>query len=277
MLETLPEQSDSITLEDLFALYDRIKANYVFTYNAIKHPKFRVLRDATETHLPQFNTKQIKSIFTAILSSKPIMTDKLGKMIAEALIKRASYLPFDQILFLDFILHKYYRVSELSKDYNIIRLTLQTMFLSKVEDELDGSKSFEEIMKFVAFCENNAEIVPMKIVNSLTTSLLLFDEEYFNIQEIMSVLLFLSNFGKLNEHAEKLLRKMIDLWHQQPVTARNVMVLFKVLANKCDTIDKEIFQETEFIRHCINIVIEQDERMYAFSVQNSLNKMVRFD
>lgn len=276
-LETLPARPEEISLEGLLSLYERIKGSYVFSYNAVRHPKFRVLREATEIHLAQLNTKEIKDMFVAVVPSKSIMHDKLGKIIAEALIKRISFVPFDQIRFVDFMLHKYYKVSELSKDYNILRLTLQTMFLSKIEDEFDGLKSYEETMKSLAFCENNVEIVPTKIVNSLTTSLLLFEDEEFTITDITSVLIFLSNFGKLNEHSEKLLRRMIDLWYQQPVTARNVMVLFKVLANKSNTLDKGIFQETEFIRRCINVVIEQDEGKYAFSVQNSLNKMVRID
>lgn len=213
-LDNLPAQADDVSLQGLLELYDRIRGKYLFTNDAIKHPKFNVLREATIAHLPQLNTKEVKGIFVAILPSKLIMYDKLGGKIAEAMIKRASFLPFDQVTFIDFMLRKCYKVDELSKDYNILRLTLQSLFLAKVEDELDGSKSFEDTMKIIAYCDNNSEIIPTKIVNSLTTSLLLADEEQFAITDVTSVLIFLSNFVELNEHIEKLFRKMIDLWYQ---------------------------------------------------------------
>ncbi|XP_055313030.1 uncharacterized protein LOC129574689 [Sitodiplosis mosellana] len=273
LFNSLPSDPKNVSLQALVEFYDRIKGNYLITNDMKKHPKFAVFREATEILSPQLNTKELKNVFIAVIPSKPVMFDKLGNIIVDALLKRVSYIPFDQIMFVDFILNKYYNVTELSKNYNILRLTLQTMFLSKVEDELAEMKEFEEIMKIVAYCENNSEIIPSKIVNSLTTSLLLVDEDKFTVMDLTSVVIFLSNLGKLNEHVEKLFHKVIGLWYQSPVTANEVQVLLKVLAAKSHTIDKEIFKDSEFIRHCIKIVTQQNEKKISFSVQNSFNRI----
>lgn len=275
LFDSLPSHSKSIrSKEYLIQFYDKIKGNYLITYDVKKHPKFAVLREATEILSPQFDTKELKNVFTAILPSKPIMDDKLGNIIVDALLKRVSYIPFDQILFVDFLMNKYYNISELSKNYNILRLTLQTMFLSKVEDELVKFKEFEDIMKIVAYCENNTQIIPMKIVNSLTTSLLLVEDEQFTVQGLISILIFASNFSKSNEHVRKLLRKTISLWYESPVTAYQVHALLRVLAFKSNAIDTEIFKDPEFIRHCVDIVIQHNGKRISFDIQNSFNIIV---
>lgn len=274
MINGLPSQTDQISQEALLDFYQQINGRFLITQSVINHPKFSVLLEATENHLPQLNTKELKNLFVAIFPSKAVMYDKMGKVIVEALIKRANYLPFDQIMFLDFILHKYYNLSELSKDYNILRLTLQKMFLSKVEDALDEVKDFEDLMKIISYCENNAEIIPPKIANSVTTSLLLIDDDQFKVRHIQTILIMLASLGKLNEHVEKLHRRMVGLWYQSTITVDQVQVLLKVLAAKRDTIDKDRFKSPEFIRHCVNVVTQQTNKKVSFSVQNSFNRLV---
>lgn len=251
-----------------------MKGNYLIRPEDLQHPKFEVLREATESLLPEMNTKEVKTILIAILPSKAIMHDKLTTQIVEAMIKRVNYLPFDQVLFVDFMIQKYYHTSELSKDYIILQSKLQTTFLSKIEDELDEYTDLEEIMKVVAYCENNHEIIPSKIVNRLTTSLLLMDDKEFSVMDITSVLIFLANLGKLDEHVEKLLRRMFVLWVQTDVTANQVDILLRVLASKSHTFHKERFTDSEFIRRCVDLVTQKKDRKMLFSVQNSFNKLV---
>lgn len=274
LFDSLPSNPKNISVHALVDFYDRIKGNFIITQSVIHHRKFAVFREATEILSPQLNTKELKNAFIAILPSKPVMFDRLSNILVDALLKRVSYIPFDQILFVDFVMNKYYYVTELSKNYNILRLTLQTMFLSKIEDELVETKEFADIMKILAYCENNREIISTKMLNTLSTSLLLVEDEKFTVRDITSVLIFLTNFGKLNEHVEKLFQKVIGLWYQLPVTATDVQVLLKVLASKSSTIDKETLTECDFVRHCVNITIQQDEKRISFSVQNSFNKIV---
>lgn len=274
LIDSLPSHARDISVESLLEFFYRIKGNCLIPYAVVEHPKFAILREATEVLLPQLNTKEVKEMLVAILPSKAIMHDKLSNTIASAMLKRAAAIPFDQIMFLDFIILKYYRKSELSKNYNILRLRLQAMFLSKVEDALDEVDGLENLMKIVAYCQNNAEIIPPKILNRLTTSLLLSEDDEFTVLQISSILMFLANFGKLDEHVEKLLHQTIGLWNKSAVTADDVRVLLKVLAAKEDTIDKEIFRQPEFIRHCVNTVTQQGSSKLLFNIQNSFNKLV---
>lgn len=279
LIDKLPTDPKNISPGALLDFYEKIKGNFLIPYHVTTHPNFKVLREATEIYLPKFSTKEMNNIFIAILPSKSVMHDKLGKIVVDALLTRVSYMPFNQIIFMDFLILKYYKVTELSPNYNILRLTLQTIFLSKVENELealDGSDSFKDIMKIVAYCQNNSEIISEKIVNNLTTSLLLTDDEMFTANDIVTILLFLANLGELNDHVEKILRKMITLWYQLPVTANKVQILMKILAAKNSThkIDKGFLMNSEFIRHCVNIVIQQNDIKLSFSVQNSCNRMV---
>lgn len=274
LIESLPSNANEMTVESLVAFFDRINGNYLIPFRVTEHPKFAILRDATEILLPQLNTKEVKHMLVAILPSKAIMHDKLSNTIADAMLKRAANIPFEQILFVDFIIRKYYKKFELSKNYNILRLRLQAIFLSKVEDELDEVDDLENLMKIVAYCQNNAEIIPPKLLNRLTTSLLLSEDDEFTVMHISSILMFLANFGKLDEHVEKLLHQMFGLWNKSAATADEVQVLLKVLAAKEDTIDKEIYKHPEFIRHCVTIVSQQDNSKLLFSVQNSFNKLV---
>lgn len=277
-LEKLPSNPKNVTRTELIEFYDTIHGKFLFLPTTKKHPKYNILYEATKYHLPQLSTKQVKSIVIAILPSKSVMYDELGETIIDALLKRAQYLPFDQIVFVDFMLNKYYNGTDLSNSYKILQLRLQTLFLSRVEDELDEIDSLEEAIKLVSYCHNNTEIIPSKIINLLTTTLLLADDDLFDISDITTVLIFLANLGKLNEHVEKLLRKMISLWNQLPVSAKDAQVLLKVLAakNSKKKIDKLFFESSEFIQHCVNVVIEQNDKSLTFSVQNSLNKMVTF-
>lgn len=274
MLNELPSDPAEISLDALTEFFQRISAHFIITPAVIRHPKFSVLREATQIHLPQLNTKELKNLFVAIFPSKAMMHDKLNKMVVDALVNRVNYLPFDQIIFLDFILHKYYNLTELSKDYNILRLKLQTMFLSKVETALNEMDDFEELMKIVSYCENNAEIIPPKIVNSVATSLLLSDDDKFSVTHITSILIMLAAMGKLNEHVGKLLHKATGLWCQSTVTPAQVQVLLKVLAAKKSTIDRDRFKDLEFIRRCVEVVTQQNDRKLSFSIQNSFNRLV---
>lgn len=271
LLESLPSDSKYVSVDAFLDFYEHMKGNYLIRPDDLKHPKFRVLREATESFVQEMNTKELKEILVSILPSKAVMHDKLTKIVIDAVLKRVNHIPFDQILFIDFLLNKYYNSSDLSKDYNILRLKLQTMFMLKVENELDGDT---DIMKILAYCENNFEIVSSKIVNSLTTSLLLMDDDKFSVMDLTSILIFLANLGELDEHVVKLFRKTLGLWIQAEVTANQVDVLLKVLSAKRNTIDKDRFKDSDFIRKCINLVIQQNDRKVSFSVQNSFNKLV---
>lgn len=273
LIEILPSNSKSITKEDLIEFYGKIRLQDSITHKTINHPKFTVLREATVANLSQFNTKELKNLMVAILPSKAVMNDQLGRSIADALIERSTFLPFEQIIFIDFVMRKYYNLSELSSSYNMLRLRLQTLFLMKIEDVLNDNTDFEELMKIVAYCSNNSEIISTKMFNILTTSLLLTDDEKLTVTHIMSCLILLAS-KQLNDHTEKLLNRMILLWRQSNVNATEVQVLLKVLAARKQTIDLKYFKNEEFIRHCVMVVTQQTDRKLSFSVQNFFNRLV---
>lgn len=275
MFDSLPPDSHDITKKALIEFYEKIKGNFLIKHSEIKHKKFAILRAATEKWLTNISTKSLGQIFITLLPSKPVVADKLMKVIVSEMIERAPHLPFDQILFYDFVIRKYYGQKELNENIQILQLKLQTIFLSKIEDELDDeSNDFKKTMKILAYCENNNEIVPAKILNKLTTLLLMADDDEFTVTHISSVFIFLANFRGLNSHVEKLFQKMVSLWCQSPVTPKEIQTLFKVLAAKSDTIDTVRFQDTNFIQSCVDVVIQQKDKKLSFGIQNSFNKIV---
>lgn len=275
LIEALPTNPQHITMADVLNFYDDIRGNYLITSTLITHPKFDLIREATEVFLPQFNTKELANILVTILPCKVLTNDKLSHMIIKALLERANHLPFDRTLFISFILHKYYRISELNEDHTILRLTFQRLFLSKIEDELNDLDDFDVLKKIVAFCNNNVEVITPKIANLITTSLLLIDDDdKFTLSDVISCLNLLASFGKLNEHHKKLLDKMTDLWCQSDVTAPVVRTLLRILSANRNTIDKEQLKGSKLIRHCVNVVTSQTDRNLLFSVQNEFNRLV---
>lgn len=276
LIDSLPSDPASITKEVLLSFFDMVKTGYLFKPKDVKHPKFEVLCEATEQLLPHLDTKMLTNMFVAILPSKAVMHHEMGKLIADALNKRVSFIPFDQITFIDYLLNKFYDGSELSYTYNELRSRMLTQFLKRVEDELDGFSEFERLMNILAYCEGNSQNIPDKIANAVATSLLIADKDKFTVTNITSVMCFLANHGQLNEHLTKLLHKMTDLWIQLPFSAKEVQILFKLLAAKRKTADKDMFKiQSKFIEHCTNAVIQYNNHELSIHVLSSFNKLVR--
>lgn len=276
LIEALPVNPRDITMVDVLNFYANVRGNYLITPAVIGHPKFDLIREVTEAYLRQFNTKELSNILIAILPCKALMNDKLSQTITNALLSRANHLPFEPVLFTSFILHKYYHSEELNKEYSSLRLTLQRVFLSKIEDELNDIdlNDFDVLMQIVGFCNSNVEVISEKIANLITTSLLLIDDDKFTLSDIISCFNLLASFGKLNEHVKKLLDKMNDLWCQSDVTAFEVRTLLRILSANRNTIDKEQFKESKFIRRCVDVVTSQSDRKLLFSVQKEFNRLV---
>lgn len=278
LLESLPLNPRLIRLEVLINFYETMRGNYLIRPEDIQHPKFDVLRKATESLLPEMNAEEVTSILIAILPSKVIMHDRLTKQIIEVMVEQVNYLPLDQVLFVDFIMQKYYHTSELSKDYITLKSILYTSFLLKIENGLENCTDLERIIKVVQYCRNNPELIPSKVANRLTTLLLLMDEKEFSVTDIATVLIFLGNFRTLDEHMEKLLGKMFDLFIQSDVDAHQVENLLLVLnaKNRDRTLDEKRFYEPKFIQKCANSIIEFNNKHTSFKIQNFFNKLVSF-
>lgn len=274
LLGSLPSNAEFIKVKTLKDFYNGICGKYLITKSVINHPMFDTLREATKILLPKLHSNEVTKIYIALIPSKCVMNDMLSEYVIEALIDKCTLLNFGQILVLDFLIRKYYSKKEFNKSQNILLSKLQTMFLSKIDDALDGLDDLKKIMNILAYCENNAEIIPQKVVNTLTTALLLAEDDEFSVQHLFSIIIFLSNFGKLDEHVAKLLKKAVYLWCQSTVEPHNVINLFKTLAYKNATMDSDMFKNTDFIRCCVNIVIQNNDRNQLFTLQNSFNKVV---
>lgn len=279
LIEVLPSNPQDITMADVLNFYDNIRGSCRITPAIVRHPKFDVIREVTEVFLLQFNTKELANMLVSILPSKALSNDKLGEMVVNALLKRINHLPFERVLFISFILHKYYRISEMNKDYTCLRLALQQSFLSKIDEKLNDLDDFDMLMEIVGFCNNNVEVITPKNANLIATSLLLIDDDdKFTLNDTISCFSLLGSFGKLNEHVKKMLDKMVDLWCKSDVTAADVRTLLKILSAKRNTIDKEQLAETKLIRHCVNVATSQtsqSDRRLLFSIQNEFNRLVR--
>lgn len=274
LIEELPENSKEITMDDVLNFYETIKGTYLISPMVIRHRKFDLIREVTDAHLSQFTTKELSNILVAVLPSKRLMNDNLGQMIVNANIDRVKRQPFNIIVFNSFILHKYYSVSEMNKECILLRSAFQRQFLSQIEEELNNLNDFNELMKIVAFCINNSEVITPKITNLLTTMLLLNDDDKFTTSDILTCFNILALCAKLNGHVVKLLHKMVDLWCKSDVTASQVRVLLKILSANRNTIDKEQFNDSKLIGHCVNVVASEQDRKLLFSIQNEFNRLV---
>lgn len=142
------------------------------------------------------------------------------------------------------------------------------------KDVRDGSIEFGNTMKIIEHFQRSTRKIPPKIVNSLTTSLLLSDDEKFSAWDITLVLTFIACLGKLNEHVVKLLRKMVDLWVKSEAAPYQVDAFLKVLITKSDTIDIARFNDPKFIGKCVNVATQQTDRNFSFCLQNHFNRLV---
>ncbi|XP_031621528.1 uncharacterized protein LOC116339655 isoform X2 [Contarinia nasturtii] len=273
LFESIPSDAGKFNVKALKSFYHEIRGKYLITKFLTLHPKFDVLRTATKRKLPILDAYEVSDIFISLLPSKVIMFDMISEHIVDALLKNVNHFTFYHMLFLDYLIHKYYSLNELSKSYNILRLTIQTQFLSKIDDELDGLEDYGKLIKILAFCENNVDLIPDKVLNAITTSLLMADNDQFSIENLMSIIIFLANFGQLNEHVQKLLEKSTNLWCQSNVSAKHIEVLFRILKKKRNTINKEMFENTDFIRYCVNVIIQNNDKMTLFAVQNYFNSV----
>lgn len=276
LLDTLPEH---ISVEELVEFYRKISRNFFIRSNDLKYRKFQVLQECTETLLPDLNTAQVSDILIALLPSKAVHQERLMRNTINEMLKRD--LPFGGILMIDFMLHKYYTNfhTELRKDYDNLRMNLQKSFLLKVEHKFKNMQRTTDsklCMKLVSYCMNNIEIIPPKVMNCLTTSLLSLDHANFSVQDITTVLRFISYIRRLDEPTQKLLQTMFDAWIKSEITAHQVDALLQLLVNSDSTADKERFTEPRFIEKCVNVVKQQNDKKVLFNVQNSINQLVSF-
>lgn len=274
IIQSLPSDRGIIDKKDLYNTFLRLNEASTFTEDVVCHPNFEKLRRITQYTLPRLRDYEVKDMLVVVLSTQILMDDKLSKIIMNAFLQRISLISLDQIIFLDFILRKYYNLNELNKRYEIFRLTLQTMFLLKVHNEIGEFRNFESMRKIATYIGNNHEIIPSNILNSLTSSLLLADDEQFKVIDIIIILRLLSRFGELNEHVLKLLRKMFNLWCESIPTVNDVKLLSVMLAKNKDIIDKNAFNDKNFIRHCTQVLIKANDYTTSFYVQSNFNHLV---
>lgn len=279
LLKSLPSNINDINVKVLIIFFKTIKKNnFLIRPENIQHPKFEILREATETLLPNMNKKEVTNILIIILPLKAIMHDKLTKQIIEKVLKQINYIPFDQVLFIDFMINKYYCKFKLNEDYITLKSNLHKRFLSKIENELKKCTDLKLIIKIVNYCQHNYEIIPSKIVNHLITLLLSTYNQKFSVMDIIAVLIFLSNFQILDKHMKKLLEKMFNLWTQSDMTANQIEKLLLVLVakNRNQTLNKKCFNDPKFIQKISDSIIKLNNKLISFNVQRLFNELVSF-
>lgn len=276
LLQLLPLHPADVSLEVLVEFYENLKGNYLVQPDDLQHPQFNVLREATENLSQQLNTTELQDILIALLPSKAVMHDKLTQIVANAMFEQATSLSFHEILLIDFLIHKYYKTSELSEDHNNLRLKLQEMFLSKISNEIQNNRlsELEDIMKIVAYCQNNAKIIPLDIMRKLIEVLLRSDDEKFSVVDIASVFTFIANLDKSNKYTRRLLRKMFRLWAKSEPTPQQVEVLLAVLAKRSAKTSTKRFNDIKFIQKCVDSVTQEEDPELLLRVKISFDKLV---
>lgn len=220
----------------------------------IQHPNFQVLRDGTKQAIPRLTQYQLKDMAVTIINHDHLRNDKINKYIMDALIPRLPKLSFKSIVILDYLIQK----KRLEKFYEILRLNIRIIFLFRVDELLDGFEEFESLKGITIYMSNNTDIVSRKMLNRLATSLLLAEENLFDMKLIESIIIMLSRFDELDEHVIKLLNKMTQLYSKCIPTITNVRSLISLIRSNSKTIDKKAFIDSGLIPHFLQTLSESD-------------------
>lgn len=274
VIESLPthrQELDSTTILNTFAQFAKMKP---MNGDAMDHPNFLMLRRATINSLPTLRSKDIRTILVGILNAEIPADDKLCRATVHALLLRSAFITINDVTFLDFLMRERFNLNHLPKNLETLRLTLQTLFLIKITDELGDFGNFNKFMDIARYAFNNSSIISASTLNALTTSLLLADDNSFETNNLITVIVGLAKFGVLSEHVAKLLKKMYRLWCQSEQKVDEVVCLLKVLAMRKESFDYKLFNDAEFIQHCAQTVIKFNDKNASFYVLDQLNKLV---
>lgn len=275
IIEAISPDPNAINEQDLLNIFEKLSTG-IISDDALEHENFSILIDASKLHLPKFSVSQNVRIFTQICEAQIPMFDELSEIVADALLRCISFITVDDIISLDFSLRKYHaRESKLSKSFETVRQATRTSFIVKANNELVENQSYDKLIRMMRYLSNNQSLVKNVDTTSLAEQLLLKEENEFQQNDVVCVIVTLARFQKLDEHTKQLLTKMFRIWCKHAKSLEDIKSMLKLLTtNKLKDIDLTSFNDPLFIQHCSKYAIQQRNVKSGFEILDSFNEMV---
>lgn len=125
IISTLPEIPGILDIRDVCVIFHNLQKVNV-SEKDIQNPKFQKLLKKSESLISQMTASKLANIATDIMIHKLLIENKINGKIKDALMLKINEVPFERMLFLDFVIFK-------SKSIKTILSNVQEMFLEKVE------------------------------------------------------------------------------------------------------------------------------------------------
>lgn len=271
----LPSDTSTPDENELNEIFRKISANGPINPNVLMHEGFVNLIQATRSVLPKLTLSQMVDVLRQIIVAKIPMDDELCDLVIDALLSRISMISVDEIIEIDFLLRKSWGIHSLNSLFDTLRLTMRTLFAIKVNEELNDELSYEKLLMIVRYLSNNTCISKTIGLDRLAQSLLLIDDNNFQLNDIVCVIITLARCASLDEHSKQLISKMYRIWCNKASTTDHVDNLLSLLVQKKRKfIDMKPFNDAQFIQHCTKVMVDSSDWKKSFEIQEKFNEMV---
>lgn len=253
---TLPSNDKELQPKVVFDFFESIKTIDCVTAEDVKNEKFQTfLNDVQPIIAHQSNGREILEILIGIINNKSLRDHEMNDYVVNAVISKIQDIPFHALAFLDYRIQKL----KLNDFYKELRLKIQLNYLLKTDELLDDCKNFKEIKRIFDYMRNNMDIVSPKALNKLAMYLMRMDNNNFTIDDIMNVIVFLSQFNYLSEQSIQTLNKMIELWCERKPQFRDVELLLSLLAVFAKKTNKRTLDDAGLIRFIFKFLNDTGE------------------
>lgn len=270
----MSDDPNAITEHDLCSIFKQLSVG-VISDEAFLHENFNTLTEATKNLLPKLSVTQIVEIFSQITRAKIPMFDELSEIIVNTLLQRISLITVDEIISVDKTVRDHYnREFKLSRVFETMRQATRASFIVKANNELVNNQSYDKLIRMMRYLSNNPSLAKNVDTMSLSKQLLLTDDNEFQFEDVICVIVTLARFPKLDEHTKQLLTKMFRIWCSN-TSLWDIKALLRLLqTKKLKGIELAPFNDPQFIQHCSKAAIQRNDITSGFDILHGLNDLV---
>lgn len=276
VLLKLPQNAETLDKRTVYAIFQDLHAVNSVTEDDIQHPKFQSLIKRTISLIPQMTAAELANITIGIINHNAMQQNEINGKVQDALIPKMHELPFDRMLFLDYIMHK----TKSTNSFETIQRKGQEVFLENVGRFLiNHSNDMQTFTHIAEYMRKHVKIVSSDILEQFSHALLALlhtDEIRLNIYEnILSMILLYSNFGELDGQSVQALNKMVKLWIQFNPTLTNIESLLSFLSQNKEKPDKKAFEESNLIPFIFNYLNEHFDKEILPSYEHMMKMVIK--
>lgn len=258
VLLKLPQNAEILDKRTVYAIFQNLQTVNSVTEDDIQHPKFQSLIKRTVSLIPQMTAAELSNITIGIIYHKALQQNEINGEIQDALLPKMHELPFDRMLFLDYIMHK----TKSTNSFETIQRKGQGVFLENVGSFFTNhSNNIQTFANVADYMRKHVKSIPspphiLEQFSNALIALLHTDENRMNIQNIVQIIRLYSNFGELDGQSVQVLNKIVKLWIELNPTLTDVQLLLFLLSGGGSKPDKKAFEESNLIPFIFNFLDE---------------------